>query len=123
MTFRELMIGVITGVSATFPDSDMPTITVTGSSNLQKLNGSHQTRPFTGKTAKDIVEQIGTAAGLKVQAEDPGVSYDYKVQANQTDFQFLRSIAERVHYELLVVDDTLYFRHPKETEDKKYTFV
>jgi uncharacterized protein len=120
---KEVMVGVITGVSATFPDSAMPTINVTCSSKLQKLNGDQQTRTFTGKNAKEIVESVGMGANLKVQAEDPGVTHDYIIQANQTDFQFLRSIAERVHYELLVVDDTLYFRPPKETEDKLYTFV
>lgn len=120
---KEVMVGVITKVSATFPNSGMPTIGVTASSKVQKLNGDQKTRTFAGKTVKEIVEEIGKDAGLDVQADDPGITYDYKIQPNQTDFQFLRAIADFLHYELLVVDDTLYFRKAKESDDEVYTFV
>src|SRR5260370_15484839 len=117
------MMGAITSVSATFPNSGMPTISVTGTSKVKKLNGDQKTRTFTEKTVKDIVETIGQDAGLKVEADDPGITYDYKIQANQTDFQFLRDMADFLHYELLVTDKTLYFRKAKETDEKSYTFV
>ncbi len=120
---QEVMMGAITSVSATFPNSGMPTISVTGTSKVQKLNGDQKTRTFTEKTVKDIVQTIGQDAGLKVEADDPGITYDYKIQANQTDFQFLRDMADFLHYELLVTDKTLYFRKAKETDEKSYTFV
>ena len=118
-----MMTGKITNVGATFPNGGVPSIKVTCTGHGQQLNAGQKTSTHTGKTDKEIVEQIASAAGLQVVAEDTGVVHDYIIQANQTDFQFLRARAELLHYELFVKDKTLYFRKAKDTDDSTYTFV
>jgi phage protein D len=118
-----MMQGTITGVSASFPSSGVPTLTVTCTGHGQKLNQGQKTSTHTGKTDKQIAEQIGQDAGLQVQADETDIVHDYIIQANQTDYQFLRARAEILHYELFVDGKTLHFRKAKEDDDKTYTFV
>ncbi len=118
-----MMVGKITAVKASFPASGVPTLTVTCTGHGQKLNGCQKTRTHTGKTDKQIAEQIGQDIGLQVQADETDIVHDYMIQPNQTDLQFLRARAELLHYELFVKDKTLFFRKPKEDEENVYTFV
>lgn len=120
---HEVMMGTITSVKAKFPNNAMPTVSITGTSRVQKLHGDQKTKTFTGQSVKNIVETIGQEVGLKVEADDPGLSYDYKIQANQTDWEFLYEIADFLHYEIFVKEETLYFRKAKEADQYAYTFV
>jgi len=120
---QSMMTGTITGVNASFPASGVPTLTVTCTGHGQKLNRCPKTTTHTGKTDTQITQQIGEAAGLQVEAEDTEIVHDYMIQANQTDYQFLRARAEMLHYELFVDGKTLHFRKAKDTSDQTYTFV
>jgi phage protein D len=118
-----LMEGEITQISPTFPESGTPTITITGHSRLHWLHGDHKTRTFQNMTDKQIAEKLGQEAGLEVKAEDAQVQYDYIMQPNQTDLQFLRTRAKLINFEVLVENKTLILRKAKETEQKIYTLV
>jgi phage protein D len=120
---QSMMTGIITGVNASFPASGVPTLTVTCTGHGQKLNQCQKTSTHTGKTDKQIAEQIGQDAGLQVQADNTEIVHDYIIQPNQTDYQFLRARAEMLHYELFVDGKTLYFRKAKDDSDQTYTFV
>lgn len=118
-----MLEGKISAVKAAFPNSGVPTITVDCDSAVQQLHGDQKTTVFKSMTDKQIVEQIAQTAGLQVEVEDTGITYDYLIQPNQTDFQFLRARAELLHYEMLIKEKTLIFRKSKEADDKTYTFV
>ena len=120
---QDLMEGEITQISPTFPESGLPTIEIKGHSRLHWLHGDHNTRTFQNVTDKQIAEQLAQQAGLEVRAEDAQVQYDYVMQPNQTDLQFLRARAKLIHFEVLVENKTLIFRKAKETEAKIYTLV
>lgn len=115
--------GEITQLSPTFPNSGTPTIAVEGRSRLHRLQGDKKTRTYQNMTDKQIVEKIAQEVGLQARAEDPGTQFDYVMQSNQTDLEFVRQRAARIHYEVLVQDKTLIFRKAKEAEPKTYTFV
>jgi phage protein D len=115
--------GEITQLSPTFPESGTPTIAVEGRTRLHWLQGDKRTRTYQNMTDKQIVEKIAQDAGLQPQAEDPGTQYDYVMQCNQTDLEFIKQRAARIHYEVLVRDKTLIFRKSKESDPKTYTFV
>lgn len=115
--------GEITQLSPTFPDSGTPTIAVDGRTRLHWLKGDKRTRTYQNMTDKQIVEKIAHEAGLQPQAEDPGIQFDYVMQCNQTDLEFIKQRAARIHYEVLVQGKTLIFRKSKEAEPKTYTFV
>lgn len=115
--------GEITQLSPTFPDSGTPTIAVDGRTRLHWLKGDKKTRTYQSMTDKQIIEKIAQEAGLQPQAEDSGTQFDYVMQCNQTDLEFIKQRAARINYEVLVRDKTLVFRKSKESEPKTYTFI
>jgi len=120
---QPMIEGEITQISPSFPESGTPTIHIEGHSRMHWLHRSKNTRTFQQMSDKQIAEKIAQEAGLSAQAEDPGVQYDYVIQANQTDLEFLRDRARKIHYEVLVDNKTLIFRKSNEVGSKIYTFV
>jgi uncharacterized protein len=120
---ESLFDGEITKVSPTFPSSGVPTVAIEGQSRLHWLQRGKNTRSFQQTTDKQIVEKIAQDNGLEPQVEDPGVTYDYVMQPNQTDLEFLRARAARIHYEVFVHAKKLFFRKMNEDDQEIYTLV
>jgi phage protein D len=120
---EELMDGEITRLSPTFPDSGMPTISVDGHTRLHWLQGDKKTQTFQHMTDKQIVEKIAQDAGLQAEVDDTGGSFDYVIQPNLTDLQFIRDRAKLIRFEVLVKGKKLIFRKAKESANKVYTLV
>jgi uncharacterized protein len=115
--------GEITKITPNFPDSGPPTLNIEGHTRLHWLLGDRKSRAFPGMTDKQIVEKIAQDNGLEAKADDPGVQYDYISQNNQTDLEFIRARAGRIHYEVLVQEKTLIFRKAHDSDSKIYTLV
>jgi uncharacterized protein len=120
---QDMIEGEITQISPTFPQGDIPTVTIEGNTLLHRLRGTHNTRTFQQVTDKDIAEKIGQSLNLQVDAEDPQIHYDYVMQPNQTDLEFLRERARKIHFEILVQGKKLIFRKSQEAMAKTYTLV
>jgi len=120
---QSMIVGEITEISPTFPAGDIPTVQINGRNLLHRLNGTNNTRTFQGVSDKDIVEQIGQKLNLQVEADDPGVQYDYVIQPGQTDLEFLRQRAKKIHFELLTDGKKLIFRKSQESTPKTYSLV
>ena len=121
----KLMIeGEITQINPSFPDGGVPTLMIEGHSLMHRLHGANRTRTFQKTTDKQIVDQLAQDAGLQPKVEDSGIQYEYVMQANQTDLEFLRERAKSLHYEIVVDSKMLIFRKSQEAEeDKGYTLV
>jgi uncharacterized protein len=119
---QDMVEGEITQIMPTFPESDLPMVAIEGHSRLHRLQGTSKTRTFQNMTDKQIAEQIAQEAGLQAEAEDTQIEYEYLVQPNQTDLQFLRDRASRIHFEVLVQSKKLIFRKAQESSSKVYTF-
>jgi phage protein D len=120
---QDMIEGEITKISPSFPQDGIPTVAIEGQTLLHRLHGTHTTRTFQGVSDKDIVEKIAQEANLQADAEDPQVQYEYVMQPNQTDLEFLRERARRLHFEILVQDKKLIFRRSQEQTSKTYTLV
>jgi phage protein D len=120
---EDMIEGEITQISPSFPQTDIPTVQIEGHTLLHRLRGTHNTRTFQQVSDKDIAEKIGQNANLQVEAEDPQVQYEYVMQPNQTDLEFLRARARRIHFEILVQGKKLIFRKSQEAAAKTYTLV
>jgi uncharacterized protein len=120
---QDVFQGEITKISPNFPESGEPTVTIEGHTRMHRLHASRCTRTFNNTTDKEMVERIGSDLGFDVEAEDAGVSYDYVIQANQTDLDFVLGLAARLHFELLVDDKKLVFRKCHEAASEHYTLV
>jgi phage protein D len=105
-----LIIGEITALEPEFLTSRLPVLKVRGYDRRHRLQRGRKTRTFLQKKDSDIATQIGSEAGLSVQATDTSTSLDYVLQANQTDWEFLCERARLIRYEVVVRDKDLFFQ-------------
>jgi len=105
-----LIRGEITSLEPEFLIDKLPVLTVRGYDRRHRLQRGRKTRTFLQKKDSDIASQVGSEAGLSVQATDSGTNLAYVLQANQTDWEFLRERARLIRYEVVVQDKTLLFQ-------------
>src|SRR5215471_17700485 len=84
----------------------------------------HQTKraaTYQNMTAADIARKVGQRAGVNEGTIDSaGPAHDFVQQNNETDWEFLWRLAQRIDFEVLVLDHKLYFRKagpPAGTQD------
>jgi phage protein D len=84
----------------------------------------HQTKraaTYQNMTAADIARKVGQRAGVDEGTIDSaGPAHDFVQQNNETDWEFLWRLAQRIDFEVLVLDHKLYFRKagsPAGTQD------
>lgn len=118
-----VIVGEITGLEPEFHLGQLPNLTVRGFDRLHRLQRGRRTRTFLQQKDSDVASQIANEAGLTPDVEDSGVTHEYLVQANQTDLDFLRQRAARIHYELGVDDKTLKFRPVQNGEEAAVTLT
>lgn len=89
--------GLITGVSSSRGMGGTPSIFVTASSYDYLLNGAPNCRSFENKTLEEIVSAVtGSVTKLKTKISPRlKTAIPYIVQYNQTDYDFLASLARR----------------------------
>jgi phage protein D len=118
-----LISGEITALEPTFSIAGAPTLIVRGFDKRHRLNAARRTRSFLEQKDSDIASQLGSDAGLAVDATDSGVTHPYLLQANQTDFEFLLERARRIQYELVMAGDTLLFRPSGHAQSEALTLT
>lgn len=89
--------GLITGVSASRGIGGQPSIYVTASSHDYLLNAAPNCRSFENKTLEEIVKTVTSSCAKLDSKINPRLksSIPYIVQYNQTDYDFLVSLACR----------------------------
>jgi phage protein D len=118
-----VIVGEITGLEPEFRQDRLPSLTVRGFDRLHRLQRGRRTRTFIQQKDSDVASQIANDAGLTPQVEDSSVTHDYLLQANQTDFEFLRERARRISYEVSVEDRTLMFQPVKNADGAALTLT
>jgi uncharacterized protein len=113
--------GEITGLEPVFEKKRPPTLTVRGYDRRHRLMRKRKTRSFLNMKDSDIASQIASDAGLRPGVQDTRMTLEYVLQHNQTDLEFLEQRADRIGYEVVVVDRTLYFRPRKKDEGEVLT--
>jgi phage protein D len=83
---------------------------VRGLDRSHMLQRSRRTRTFQNQTASDIAEKILNEAGFDVETDPSGDPNEFVQQDNETDWDFMWRLAERIGFELVVADGTAHFR-------------
>jgi phage protein D len=118
-----LMVGEITGLEPQFYADEVPQLTVRGYDRRHRLLRGRKTRSFARVKDSDIARRIAGDLGLTARVEDSQVTLEYVLQHNQTDMEFLQGRAERIGYEVVVEDKTLYFRPRQHTASQAITLT
>ena len=110
MTSEILIEGEVTSIEGEY-DQNVHWTIVRGYEKAHRLQRARRTRSFTNMSDGDIVNQIASEAQIPTgTVEDPGVTHSYLAQVNQTDWEFLKSRAFELGYEVAVTEGELHFR-------------
>jgi phage protein D/phage baseplate assembly protein gpV len=85
---------------------------VRGFDHSHVLQRSRRSVAYTNMTASDIVQKIASTAGFEANCDPSGDPFDHVYQHNETDWDFIWRLAERIGFEFYVVDKTANFRAP-----------
>lgn len=115
---KTVITGEITGLEPEFTQGTPPLLVVRGHDLRHRLLRGSRTKSFVKMTDSDIASQIARARGLNPQVKNSEVKQEYVIQHNQTDWDFLQSRADRIGYEVLIDQKTLYFQ-PRQNDSAK----
>ena len=73
---------------------------------------SRRVRTFQNQTSSDIVAKIVQEAGFTAECDASGEPHEFMQQDNETDWDFIWRLADRVGFEFVVEDRTAHFRKP-----------
>ena len=110
-----LIDGEITAIEPVFSAGGPVLLRVRGYDRSHRLTRGKQTRTFVKMKDSDLVNQIAGEAGLSVDVDATSITYEYIMQYNQTDWEFLWSRARRLGYQIHTEERKLYFKKPEFT--------
>ena len=111
LTTTTLFKGEIVTLEPSFGAGDVELI-VRGFDRSHVLLRSRNVRTFQNQTSSDIVSKIVQEAGFQADCDPSGDPHDFMQQDNETDWDFIWRLAERVGFEFVVEDQTAHFRKP-----------
>jgi uncharacterized protein involved in type VI secretion and phage assembly len=85
---------------------------VRGYDRSHALIRARKVRTFQNQTTSDIVSKVLGEAGFSAQCDSTGDPHDFMQQDNETDWDFIWRLAERVGFEFVVQDTQAFFRKP-----------
>jgi phage protein D len=110
---RSMLLGEITSVSPTFPESGAPTLTVTGYDKSHRMRHNRPpSRTFKYQNDSLIAAQIA-AENLLVPVADPAPTPRRSITQTGSDWELLSELAERNGFQLYVERDELHFHLPR----------
>jgi phage protein D len=87
-------------------------LTVRAFDRTQLLHRSRRVRTFQNQTTGDIVAKVVGEAGLTPDCESTPFVHEFVQQDNETDWELLLRLADRIGYELVVEDTIVHLRRP-----------
>ena len=85
---------------------------VRGFDRSHVLLRTRRVRTFQNQTTSDIVGKIVEQAGFQPDCDPSGEPHDFVQQDNETDWDFIWRLAERIGFEFIVEDEIAHFRKP-----------
>jgi phage protein D/phage baseplate assembly protein gpV len=102
--------GEITALEPRFSVTGATKMVVRGYDKSHRLHRGNKTRTFLQQKDSDLVSTLAGEAGLSAQVDATTVTYDYILQNNQTNMEFLLARAERIGYQVMSAEGNLYFK-------------
>jgi phage protein D len=110
--------GVITEMSTSFPESGSPELSVSGHDNAFPLTNGKRSHTWSKSRDSDVVQQIARDYNLQAAVDTTPVQEAQTEQNQESDFAFIKKLADRNHFELFVDDSdrrsVLRFARPRD---------
>lgn len=107
-----MLRGLITSVGTSFPSNGLPRITVSGYDLSYCMTKGQRSRNWDNKKDGQVVAQVAGEYSLTASVQDSRVVHPKIEQSQESDWEFLKKLAERNGFELYTEDKTLFFREP-----------
>jgi phage protein D len=105
-----LFKGEITALEPRFSGQGETSMVIRGYDKSHRLHRGKKTQTWLNKKDSELATAIAGNAGLGNDVDATTVTYDYVMQYNQSDMEFLLGRAERIGYQVLVDDGKLFFK-------------
>jgi len=112
----DLFSGDVTGVDHIFQTSRGREVRVRGYDVLNRLSRRQSVRSFVQMTLRDLVQELVSDLGLEVVSDASERAWEYVIQSDQTDLEFLAELADRQGSIFFVRDTKLYLTTLKGTD-------
>jgi phage protein D len=107
-----LIKGEVTSIEGEYRSPVIHTI-IRGYEKTHRMQRVSHTRVYLDMTDSDIAQQVAGAYNFdKLTVDDSKVAHDHVSQLNQTDWDFLRSRAAEIGFEVGVAGGNFFFRKP-----------
>jgi hypothetical protein len=109
--------GLITEISTSFPESGLPELAIAGYDHGFPLTVGKNARTWKKALDSDAAREIASFHNLNSNIQTTEERHPQIEQNQESDFEFLKKLADRNHYELFVDEKkTLHFRKPNDRE-------
>jgi phage protein D/phage baseplate assembly protein gpV len=116
-----LINGEITSLEAEYHAHRTRSI-IRGYDKSHRMHRGRRTETYKNVTDSDIARKVAQRAGLTIgQIDSTSGTFDLVSQANQSDWDFLKSRAREIGYELSMEDGKFYFRRPQQASNAPST--
>jgi phage protein D len=110
-----MMSGMVTEITTNFPEAGSPELVVAGYDHAFPMTLGKNSRTWTKSRDSDAAHEIASFNNLNAVIEDTKEKHAQIEQNQESDFEFLKKLAERNHYELFVDEQrTLHFAKPND---------
>ncbi|HZR83916.1 MAG TPA: hypothetical protein VFD92_22665 [Candidatus Binatia bacterium] len=111
-----IMSGVVTTITTSFPETGSPELVISGQDHAFLLTLGRNARTWSKARDSDAVVNVAADNNLDTQVETTKEQHAQIEQNNESDWAFLKKLADRNHYELYVGErGVLHFERPKDT--------
>jgi phage protein D len=112
-----LASGVITEITTNFPESGLPELSIAGYDHGFPLTVGKNARTWKKALDSDAAHEIASFHNLQSNIQTTEERHPQIEQNQESDFEFLKKLADRNHYELFVDEKkTLHFRKPHDRD-------
>ena len=113
---RQLLVhGMITEISTSFPDGGSPELTVAGYDHAFPLTVGKNSRTWAKAKDSEAVHKIASYNNLSFAIDNTEIVHPQIEQNQEGDWEFLKKLADRNHFELYVdADKRLHFHKPND---------
>lgn len=108
--------GVITEITTNFPESGSPELSISGYDHAFPMTMGKKARTWTKELDSGAAHEIASFHNLNAKIETTQERHPQIEQNQESDFEFLKKLADRNHFELFVdANRTLHFHKPSDT--------
>lgn len=117
-----ILSGVVCSMTTNFPEGGTPELAISGYDHAFPLTNGKSSRTWTDATDSAAVHEIASFHNLGAAIEDTKERHRQIEQNQESDFEFVKKLADRNHFELYVdAAKTLHFGKPRDRDDAVVT--